>query len=111
MRNIAVDSTGSKQATTRTSRETIAHKNYVDVIRGKDERSMLPGHSCVECEKYIAVIRDQGLVKSDDEIRAMLQKCSRHKSAAGPPPNTPDGFWDLSVYTPDDWKQSPGEES
>lgn len=78
---------------------------FVDVVRNKDQRAALPGHSCVECEKYIAVLRAQGLLRSEEEVQEMLRNCSRHKSAAGRPPDTPDGFWDLTVHTPEDWKR------
>jgi hypothetical protein len=76
----------------------------IDVVRNKAERAVLPGYSCLQCEKYIAVMREQGLLQSEDDVTEMLQNCSRHKSAAGPPPDTPEGFWDLTVHTPEEWK-------
>ena len=35
--------------------------------------------------------------------REVLQSCSRHK-AKWTPPATPEGFWNLTLETPDDWK-------
>jgi len=35
--------------------------------------------------------------------REVLQACSRHK-ARWTPPGTPEGFWGLTLHTPDDWK-------
>jgi hypothetical protein len=71
--------------------------------RRRDVRAMLPGHTCVECEKYINVLLQQGIIQTEEEKLAMLQTCSRHKSVVPPPASTPEGFWDLTVHTPDEW--------
>lgn len=71
--------------------------------RRRDVRAMLPGHTCAECEKYINVLLQQGIIQTEEERNAMLQTCSRHKSVDAPPPSTPEGFWDLTVHTPEEW--------
>ncbi len=72
--------------------------------RKRSVREQLPGHTCLECARYIANLRAVGLLTSEEEEREMLNACSRHKSTAGPPPDTPDGFWSLTVHTPEQWK-------
>jgi hypothetical protein len=71
--------------------------------RRRDVRAMLPGHTCVECEKYINVLLQQGIIQTEEERMVMLQTCSRHKSVVPPPASTPEGFWDLTVHTPEEW--------
>ncbi|KAJ1440193.1 hypothetical protein B484DRAFT_391440 [Ochromonadaceae sp. CCMP2298] len=48
----------------------------------------------------------QGIYNMDDEQvrRDVLQRCSRHKSRYTPP-STPEGYWQLTLNTPDDWKE------
>eukprot|EP01034_Spumella_vulgaris_P025458 gene25458-31922_t len=74
----------------------------VDVVRNKASRDALPGHTCEECEAFYSAMVQQG-VFSPESKKARLQECSRHKSKWSPP-RTPDGFWDLTVHTPEDWK-------
>ena len=73
--------------------------------RKRSDREKLPGHTCFECEKYMRVLAQQGVIVDDAQMKEMLQRCSRHKFNQGPPPDTPDGFWDLTVHTPEEWKQ------
>mmetsp|Transcript_28359 Transcript_28359/g.47939 ORF Transcript_28359/g.47939 Transcript_28359/m.47939 type:complete len:358 (+) Transcript_28359:139-1212(+) len=40
-----------------------------------------------------------------DESRDMVQLHSRHRNKSTPP-STPEGFWDLTILTPDEWKQN-----
>ena len=40
----------------------------------------------------------------DSQVRReVLQSCSRHK-ARWTPPSTPEGFWSLTLHTPEDWR-------
>jgi hypothetical protein len=75
----------------------------VEVIRKKDERAALRGHQCDQCEAFYNVQIEQGILDKS-KVTEFLQLCSRHK-AKWTPPQTPEGFWDLSVRTPDEWKR------
>eukprot|EP01041_Mallomonas_annulata_P002685 gene2685-5282_t len=82
---------------------TNTHINkYIDVVRNKTQRAVLPGHICDQCQSYFSELQRQGLV-TECTLKDMLERCSRHKSRWSPP-RTPDGFWDISVKTPDEWK-------
>jgi hypothetical protein len=52
----------------------------------------MPGHSCDLCRPFLEAVR-HGL--SDVEMAQLEWNCSRHKAWVAPP-DTPDGFWDLS---------------
>lgn len=75
---------------------------YIEVVRNRDQRSVLPGHACEECDKFYQAMQQQGIV-NDSNRQQFMQSCSRHKSKFTPP-STPEGFWDLSIRTPADWK-------
>ena len=75
----------------------------IEVVRNKEERSCLPGHVCIGCDKYYAELERQGILLDAASRAEMLQRCSRHK-AKWEPPATPEGYWDLSVHTPAAWK-------
>ncbi|KAK3589209.1 hypothetical protein CHS0354_020068 [Potamilus streckersoni] len=62
---------------------------YVDVMRKKDERQKLKGHSCKECYEYY---KSKGL--PEEEITKQIQECSRHR-AHYIPPETPEHFWSI----------------
>ena len=72
---------------------------YVDVVRKKSERELLPGFECEECRNYFKALQQQGIFSPSNKAE-FLQKCSRHKSRFTPP-STPDGYWDLSIK--DNW--------
>jgi hypothetical protein len=72
---------------------------YVDVVRKKSERELLPGFECEECRNYFKALQQQGIFSSSNKAE-FLQQCSRHKSRFTPP-STPDGYWDLSIK--DNW--------
>ena len=78
--------------------------NYkcIDVVREKAERDALPGHTCFECEAFYQAMIQQGIM-TEDSKKEHLKQCSRHK-AKHTPPTTPDGFWDLTIHTPEEWK-------
>lgn len=95
----AVSSSSSKSD----HREPTTHvPKFVDVVRKKDERAALPGHTCTECARFYDVMIEQGILQPEGKGQ-FLQLCSRHK-AQWAPPDTPDGFWDLSINTPAAWK-------
>jgi hypothetical protein len=76
--------------------------------RSKSERDVMNGHECEECQRYYRIMEQQGLIittptNMDCGLTETLRRCSRHKSHWSPP-CTPDGFWDLTIRTPDDWK-------
>lgn len=75
----------------------------IEVVRNKEQRSNLPGYSCTECEKWFEAMEQQGIIKKGERFE-MLRDCSRHKSKATPP-TTPEGFWSISLHTPDDWQK------
>ncbi|XP_070603729.1 DNA endonuclease RBBP8 isoform X2 [Erythrolamprus reginae] len=60
---------------------------HIEVVRKKEERRKLPGHSCKECEIYYA-----GLPEEEREKK--LATCSRHRSRYIPP-ETPEHFWEV----------------
>ena len=74
----------------------------VDVVRKKEERAVLPGYACPECEKFYEAMVQQGIFTKEN-LPDMMKQCSKHK-AKYTPPDTPEGFWDLSVNTPTEWK-------
>eukprot|EP01038_Epipyxis_sp_PR26KG_P007075 gene7075-9657_t len=86
------------------SRKNSSVVKFVDVVRNKEQRASLPGHTCLECNKFYDVMIAQGII-SPNSKKQWLQDCSRHKSKYTPP-NTPDSFWELSVNTPDEWKKT-----
>jgi hypothetical protein len=47
-----------------------ARDKVVEVVRNKEERDALPGYSCVECERYISVMRLQGMLQSENKNRS-----------------------------------------
>lgn len=60
---------------------------HIEVIRKKEERRKLPGHTCKECEIYYADYPEA-------EREKKLATCSRHRSRYVPPP-TPENFWEV----------------
>jgi hypothetical protein len=75
----------------------------VEVIRNKAERDALRGFQCEECAAFYNAQIQQGILDPSN-IKDFLQYCSRHK-AKYTPPSTPEGFWDLTLRTPDEWKK------
>lgn len=60
---------------------------HIEVIRKKEDRRKLPGHTCKECEIYYADI-------PAEEREKKLASCSRHRFRYIPP-NTPENFWEV----------------
>lgn len=60
---------------------------HIEVIRNKEERRKLQGHTCKECEIYYADI-------PEEEREKKLAACSRHRFRYIPP-NTPENFWEV----------------
>ncbi|XP_037661903.1 DNA endonuclease RBBP8 isoform X2 [Choloepus didactylus] len=69
-------------------RETSLHNfPHIEVVRKKEERRKLLGHTCKECEIYYADI-------PPEEREKKLASCSRHRFRYIPP-NTPENFWEV----------------
>ncbi|KAI1889400.1 hypothetical protein AGOR_G00179470 [Albula goreensis] len=60
---------------------------HVAVVRGKEERRKLKGHTCKECEIYYADLPEA-------ERQKKLSACSRHRFRYIPP-STPENFWEV----------------
>nr|XP_033789784.1 DNA endonuclease RBBP8 isoform X2 [Geotrypetes seraphini]XP_033789786.1 DNA endonuclease RBBP8 isoform X2 [Geotrypetes seraphini]XP_033789787.1 DNA endonuclease RBBP8 isoform X2 [Geotrypetes seraphini] len=60
---------------------------YIDVVRNKEERRKMLGHTCKECETYYADLPEEERAKK-------LASCSRHRFRYIPP-NTPENFWEV----------------
>nr|XP_004654885.2 DNA endonuclease RBBP8 [Jaculus jaculus]XP_044991083.1 DNA endonuclease RBBP8 [Jaculus jaculus] len=69
-------------------RETsIQNFPHIEVVRKKEERRKLLGHTCKECEIYYADL-------PAEEREQKLTSCSRHRFRYIPP-NTPENFWEV----------------
>ncbi|XP_074735512.1 DNA endonuclease RBBP8 isoform X1 [Strix uralensis] len=68
-------------------KNTVLDFPHIEVIRKKEERRKLPGHTCKECEIYYADI-------PEEEREKKLASCSRHRFRYIPP-NTPENFWEV----------------
>ena len=80
---------------------------YMQTNLTKEARAQLPGHTCAECEAVYAAQKAKGV--DPDEIRDILNTCSRHRQQWAPK-NTPEGFWDMSAMsmpTPPPLKKRP----
>ncbi|XP_004684043.1 PREDICTED: DNA endonuclease RBBP8 [Condylura cristata] len=60
---------------------------HIEVVRKKEERRKLLGHTCKECEIYYADI-------PGEEREKKLASCSRHRFRHIPP-STPENFWEV----------------
>ncbi|XP_018422245.1 PREDICTED: DNA endonuclease RBBP8 [Nanorana parkeri] len=60
---------------------------HIEVVRNKEERRKLLGHTCKECELYYADLPEEEKAKK-------LASCSRHRFRYIPP-NTPENFWEV----------------
>ncbi|KAM9303338.1 DNA endonuclease RBBP8 [Morus bassanus] len=68
-------------------KNTVLGFPHIEVIRKKEERRKLPGHTCKACEVYYADI-------PEEEREKKLASCSRHRYRYSPP-NTPENFWEV----------------
>ncbi|XP_064026691.1 DNA endonuclease RBBP8 isoform X2 [Pogoniulus pusillus] len=68
-------------------KNTVLEFPHIEVIRTREERRKLPGHTCKECELYYADI-------PEEEREKKLASCSRHRFRYIPP-NTPENFWEV----------------
>ncbi|NXO94230.1 CTIP endonuclease, partial [Certhia brachydactyla] len=68
-------------------KNTVLDFPHIEVIRKKEERRKLLGHTCKECEIYYADI-------PEEEREKKLASCSRHRFRHIPP-NTPENFWEV----------------
>ncbi|XP_075069515.1 DNA endonuclease RBBP8 isoform X2 [Mixophyes fleayi] len=60
---------------------------HTEVVRNKEERRKLLGHTCKECELYYADLPEEERAKK-------LAACSRHRYRYIPP-GTPENFWEV----------------
>eukprot|EP00062_Callorhinchus_milii_P016169 gi/632967188/ref/XP_007899837.1/ PREDICTED: DNA endonuclease RBBP8 isoform X1 [Callorhinchus milii] len=60
---------------------------HVEVVRNKEERRKMHGHTCKECEVYYADLPEEERLKK-------LANCSRHRFRYIPP-DTPENFWEV----------------
>ncbi|XP_075682468.1 DNA endonuclease RBBP8 isoform X2 [Rhinoderma darwinii] len=60
---------------------------HIEVVRNKEERRKLLGHTCKECELYYADLPEEERAKK-------LAACSRHRFRYIPP-STPENFWEV----------------
>ncbi|NXD15981.1 CTIP endonuclease, partial [Nothocercus nigrocapillus] len=68
-------------------KNTVLDFPHIEVIRKKEERRKLLGHTCKECEVYYADI-------PAEEREKKLAACSRHRFRYIPP-STPENFWEV----------------
>ncbi|XP_072267427.1 DNA endonuclease RBBP8 isoform X2 [Pyxicephalus adspersus] len=60
---------------------------HIEVVRNKEERRKMLGHTCKECEQYYADLPEEERAKK-------LASCSRHRFRYIPP-STPENFWEV----------------
>ncbi|XP_048385506.2 DNA endonuclease RBBP8-like isoform X1 [Stegostoma tigrinum] len=68
-------------------KNTVVNFPHVEIVRNKEERKKLYGHTCKECEVYYADLPEEERLKK-------LANCSRHRFRYIPP-NTPENFWEV----------------
>ena len=94
----------NKLESTSSIKNTTRELKFIETVRGRDARDALPGFACSECELFYEAMVQQGIIEPH-ELTEHLRECSRHK-ARWKPPSTPEGFWDLTIRTPEDWKHT-----
>ncbi|XP_072323547.1 DNA endonuclease RBBP8 isoform X2 [Scyliorhinus torazame] len=68
-------------------KNTVLNFPHVEVVRNKEERRKMHGHTCKECEVYYADLPEEERLKK-------LANCSRHRFRYIPP-STPENFWEV----------------
>ncbi|XP_074843393.1 DNA endonuclease RBBP8 [Carettochelys insculpta] len=68
-------------------KNTVLGFPHVEVVRKREERRKLLGHTCKECEIYYADV-------PEGEREKKLAACSRHRFRYIPP-STPENFWEV----------------
>ena len=76
---------------------------YVYTNRSRSKRLEMQAEVCEECRLYYETLKKQGVCTSQ-ELEEHVQKCSRHRSD-WVIPQTPENFWELTINTPEEWKQ------
>ena len=81
-------------------------RKIVEVVRKKDERKSMYGHTCHQCAEFY-----KNMYPDDEEKRnEMIQNCSKHKTRyKEPQPGTPEGYWDIDIHTPPEWAKQDEE--
>lgn len=69
-------------------------------VRNREDRKKLLGFSCKDCEKYYANVQ-----LTDEQMKEIVNKCSRHRSTVPPPPDSPQEMWKLDIEGPDNKTQ------
>ncbi|XP_056377679.1 DNA endonuclease RBBP8 isoform X2 [Hyla sarda] len=68
-------------------KSSVVNFPHIEVVRNKEERRKLLGHTCKECELYYADLPEEERAKK-------LSACSRHRFRYIPP-STPENFWEV----------------
>ncbi|XP_075776999.1 DNA endonuclease RBBP8 isoform X1 [Pelodiscus sinensis] len=68
-------------------KNTVLGFPHIEIVRKREERRKLLGHTCKECEIYYADV-------PEGEREKKLSACSRHRFRYIPP-NTPENFWEV----------------
>jgi len=71
---------------------TPKHKLLCHDIRKRADRKALQAFECAECRNYYS-----GANLNEDQLRDLLQQCSRHRSKNPPPAATPQVCWELDI--------------
>jgi hypothetical protein len=86
--------------TATTSKKRSKQPKIVEVVRNKEERKSLIGHSCPQCIDFYENL----FGKDTEKCREAIQLCSRHRTRYKQQPGTPPGYWDVDIHTPEEWK-------
>ncbi|KAF0293535.1 Histone RNA hairpin-binding protein [Amphibalanus amphitrite] len=77
-----------------------ARRYAASPVRRRADRQRLPGWSCAVCKEWYS---DRNM--TDEELRAHMNRCSRHRQQEPPPPDTPPEFWDPVAFPATDITQ------
>ena len=72
----------------------------VEVVRKKKERASMYGHTCNHCNDFYSSLYPD----DDDKVGKFVQECSKHRTKYKSNPETPEGYWDIDLHTPEQWK-------
>ena len=73
--------------------------NFVN-SKKKEDRALLKGFSCRDCEKYYAEAN-----LNTEQLQDVLQRCSRHRAEEVPEENSPKVMWNLGFDGPENKTQ------
>ena len=95
-----ISTTATTATTATTSKKRSKQPKIVEVVRNKEERKSLIGHSCPQCIDFYENL----FGKDTEKCREAIQLCSRHRTRYKEQPGTPPGYWDVDIHTPEEWK-------